>query len=100
MLDGIIAEVSKLSFREQKVIKLAIEPIEEVIRVLNYGAKKYPEADNWKRVHDIQNRYYSACLRHLTAWKKGEIKDQESGLHHLAHAICCLIFILWKEAHK
>jgi len=33
-------------------------------------------------------------LRHLTAWWAGEDLDPESGLHHLAHAACCLMFLL------
>ena len=74
---------------------LPIEPIRCVIRVLMYGAKKYAP-DNWKHV-EPKERYYSAALRHITAWREGERLDKESGLSHLAHAICCLLFLLWKE---
>lgn len=41
----------------------------------------------WTRMSD-------AALRHITAWIEGEDKDWESGLSHLAHAICCLTFLL------
>ena len=30
---------------------------------------------------------------HMWAWKNGEQLDQESGIHHLAHAMCCLMFL-------
>lgn len=75
---------------------LPVEPIEEVVKVLTIGAKKYAD-DNWKNVEPYADRYYSAALRHIQSWRKGEIKDRETRLHHIAHAVCCLIFILWKE---
>ena len=34
-----------------------------------------------------------ALQRHLWAWKEGEQMDTESGKHHLAHALCCLMFL-------
>jgi hypothetical protein len=65
----------------------------EVVKVLTYGANKY-KPDNWKNVENPQDRYFAACQRHLIAWKEGEFKD-ESTFHHLAHAICCLLFLMW-----
>jgi hypothetical protein len=75
---------------------LPFKSLEPVVRVLMFGAKKYAP-DNWKNVEPYRERYFSACMRHLTAWFEGERKDPETGEHHLAHAICCLLFILWKE---
>ena len=66
--------------------------LEATVDVLTFGAQKY-ERDNWKRVPDSKRRYYDALQRHLWAWKKGEIIDPESGKHHLAHAMCCLMFL-------
>jgi hypothetical protein len=66
--------------------------LEATVDVLTFGAQKY-ERDNWKRVPDSKRRYYDALQRHLWAWKKGEILDPESGKHHLAHAMCCLMFL-------
>ena len=31
--------------------------------------------------------------RHIWAWKQGEQIDPESEIHHLAHAMCCLMFL-------
>lgn len=69
-------------------------PLGEVVDVLTYGAQKYTP-DNWKKVPDARNRYFSAALRHLTAWYEGESLDPESGEHHLAHATCCLLFLMY-----
>jgi hypothetical protein len=63
-------------------------------KVLAHGAAKYGE-DNWTRVENADNRYYAAALRHLLAWRIGDhTDDSESGLPHLSHAICCLMFLL------
>jgi hypothetical protein len=78
---------------------LPIEPIEQVVDILQFGAEKYAP-DNWKHVQPYDERYYSAAMRHITAWRKGEVIDPESGKHHLAHAICCLIFIMWHDNNK
>lgn len=71
---------------------LPIEPIEEVVRVLMFGARKYSK-NNWKYVDDGVDRYYAAALRHIFAWRRGSKVDAESKKSHIAHAICCLIFI-------
>lgn len=71
---------------------LDIRPISEVVDVLTFGANKYSD-DNWKQVPNKRERYYSACMRHLSAWRMGEPDDSETGKSHLSHAICCLIFI-------
>lgn len=71
-------------------------PLEEVVGVLTFGAKKY-EADNWKEVPEPKRRYLAASLRHIIAWMRGEKYDPESGRHHLAHAACGLLFVLHFE---
>ena len=78
---------------------LPMSIMREVVDVLAYGDKKYPADDgcNWKRVPNAKKRYYSALIRHITAWWEGEANDPETGMHHLAHAITNLIFLLWFE---
>lgn len=66
--------------------------LEETAKVLTFGAQKY-EPDNWKYVPDSKRRYFDALQRHLWQWKAGEQNDQETGLSHLAHAMCCLMFL-------
>lgn len=65
--------------------------IEEVVRVLTVGAKKY-SPDNWKKCED-SSRYVGALHRHINAYQKGETHDPETGLSHLAHATCSLMFL-------
>lgn len=70
--------------------------MEEVVKVLMIGAKKY-SPDNWMYVEPYKERYFDACMRHVVAWQQGERDDKETKVNHIAHAICCLLFILWKE---
>jgi len=68
----------------------------QIIEVLEFGAVKYAE-NNWQRVENGRQRYYDALMRHMEAWWLGEKTDPESGLSHLAHAGCCLVFLLWLD---
>jgi len=79
-----------------KLYLLPPKSINEVGKVLTFGAEKY-DAHNWRKVEDLQNRYTSAALRHIFAHVDGEDVDEETGLSHLAHAICCLMFKLEDE---
>jgi hypothetical protein len=65
----------------------------EVVDVLTYGAKKY-SPDNWKKVPNARQRYLDAGFRHFTAYAAGEKNDSETGMSHLAHAMCCMLFLL------
>ena len=67
-------------------------------RVLAFGAKKY-SAHNW-RLGITTDRLYDALQRHVTAWNDGEDIDAESGLHHLDHAACELMFLRWTIEKK
>lgn len=57
-------------------------------RVWMYGQQKY-NAWNWTKGMPWSVPY-ACALRHLAAWQAGEENDQESGLPHLAHAMCNL----------
>lgn len=75
--------------------------LEGVSKVLMHGEKKY-DRQNWKRATKIDGlfRYTKALLRHVFAFAfKGEWLDPESGLPHIYHAGCCLMFIghFWRE---
>lgn len=59
--------------------------------VLTHGAIKY-EPRNWEA--GIQyGRVFGAVLRHLFAWWLKEDYDKDSGLHHIDHAMCELMFL-------
>lgn len=70
-----------------------IRPMEAVVRVLMHGAEKYGD-DNYLHVDNANERYYDAAMRHITAWREGELRDQDTGESHLAHAMCCLLMLL------
>lgn len=78
-----------------------IEPefIEGVGKVLTFGADKY-EPNNWQKVEDAKDRYYAAAMRHLMAWRKGEREDPESGLSHLDHVACNIMFLQYFEREE
>ena len=81
-----------------KPILGAVPPHAELAvgRVLTFGAEKYARG-NWDKVEDHENRYMDAALRHLNAHRRGELVDSESGESHLAHAACCILFMLDKQ---
>src|SRR5262245_16333735 len=66
--------------------------LEEVAKVLDYGARKY-SVDNWRRGMQWR-RLIGASLRHIFAFSRGEDLDPETGLSHLAHASCMVLFLL------
>lgn len=88
-------------FSAQKPRLDLIEPqfLNEIGRVLAYGAKKYAE-DSWKNVPGGLTAYYAACLRHLAAWADGEENDKESTLPHLAHAATNIMFLMYFARNK
>lgn len=71
-------------------------PFEEVVKVLMAGAEEYGPF-NWQQVEHLTERYSNAMMRHLVAYQKGEVIDPQFGIHHLAHAICCGLFCMWKD---
>jgi len=60
-------------------------------RVWEYGKNKYA-AWNWAKGQNWSIPY-ACALRHLAAWQAGEVNDPESGLPHIAHAMCNLRMI-------
>lgn len=73
-------------------------PLTAIAEILEFGRIKYAK-DNWRGGFDY-TRLVSACLRHLLAWNEGQDNDPESGKSHLAHAACCLLFLLEMEHYK
>lgn len=83
-----------LKYDREKLRYDLISPLalEALVEVLTYGAKKYADR-NWERGISWC-RVFAALMRHLWAWFRGEEFDSESGLPHLAHAMCCVMFLL------
>lgn len=71
---------------------IAPELLEQVAEVLAFGQKKYTPR-NWEGGM-AWHRPFAAAMRHLWAWWRGEQDDPETGLSHLAHAACCVMFLM------
>lgn len=89
----------KYDGEKPKMHLLPPKAITEVAKVLTFGAQKYDE-ENWRKLDNLQARYSSGALRHIFAHLDRESLDPESGLSHLAHAICCLLFKLEIELEE
>lgn len=83
----------KFDSEKRRMGLLPPRALESVADVLTFGAKKYLP-DNWRYVENGPERYLDAALRHISAYMKGEPLDEETGLPHLSHALCCLMFIV------
>lgn len=86
----------KEKIRLELLSPIALNAIGEV---LTSGAKKYAD-HNWR--HGFKwSRLLGAALRHLLAFIGGQDKDPETGLSHIAHLGCCVMFLLEHEiTHK
>lgn len=60
---------------------------------LGDGASKYG-AFNWRENPVEAMTYVHACQRHLDAWVDGEQIASDSNVHHLGHAVACLMIIM------
>jgi hypothetical protein len=78
---------------------LPMAEVAQVVDALTYGANKYTD-NGWQVVETPRERYFAAAMRHITAWWTGEKLDPESGKHHLAHAVCCLLFLMWHDDNQ
>lgn len=71
----------------------------KISEVMTFGKKKY-SANNW-RGGFVWTRPLAAALRHIFAYLSGQDVDPETGISHLAHASCCLMFVLeFEETHR
>lgn len=95
-----MAENTGIKYDQQKppMALLSGPALTEIAKVLDFGSRKYA-AWNWKGGF-AWSRLAGALLRHIFAWLGGEDKDVETGLSHLAHAGCCLMFLLDFEANR
>jgi len=83
-----------VKFDDEKIRYELLDPLflEGISEVLTFGARKYCD-HNWLKCNSVM-RYFGAIMRHLWAWAKGEDNDQETGINHLFHAACCLMFMI------
>lgn len=79
---------------------LPARPLRAIAAAFEHGLAKGYERDSWRAERDDwRDEYGSALQRHVTSYlDPGEPnEDDESGLHHLAHAGACVMILLWRE---
>lgn len=72
--------------------------LKQLAEILTFGAAKYGE-NNWQKC-DNPMRYVDALFRHIEAWRSGSDLDDETMKPHLAHALCCCLFILYFDNER
>jgi len=70
------------------------DSVEEILKVLEFGKKKYAAWNFCQNGGLDHQRVLNACFRHLVAYQKGEDLDPETGLSHLSHLGCNVFFLL------
>lgn len=93
IFDGDLPQGTKLDSDKVKPSLLLDDmplAIHEILKVLQFGAKKYSEG-NWLKVPNGINRYRNAADRHRLAIDE---LDDESGLMHLAHEATSVLMLL------
>lgn len=71
---------------------LSTTALVEIAKVLEFGKNKYGK-NNYKSGM-LWSRVLDAPLRHIFAFIDKEDNDPESGISHIAHACCSLMFLL------
>ncbi len=91
-------EANKADHDKRRFYLLPYDVLPDVVRVMEFGARKYGE-NNWQKGMKW-SRVFSALMRHMVAWWTGERSDKETGMSHLAHAACCILFLMAYEKRK
>jgi len=71
---------------------------DHMVKVLEYGAEKY-ERNNWRRSGD-KCKIIDSLLRHLKYMVKDEYIDDDSGLPHIGHVLCNIMFYTYQLVNE
>jgi hypothetical protein len=94
-LDGAVRQMMYLLAKEAGMNPeqhIPLRALASTVRVLEFGAIKY-KPGNWAKGMPW-SVCFSCAMSHLFAAAGGEVDDNESGLSHLAHAMCNLLFLV------
>lgn len=88
------SSVSGMKFDTGKLQYHLIPPetLKALAEVLTFGAQKYAP-NNWQLVENGETRYLDALIRHLEAYRSGELIDIDSGFPHLSHVLTNAAFL-------
>ena len=89
---------TKLDQEKPRMDLLDPKFLEDVAKVLTFGAKKYA-AHNWRKGIET-HRLIAAAMRHINAISSGKDNDPETGLPHTAHLACEVMFLHWMLENK
>lgn len=97
--DKDIQETLGLKYDQDKIRwdLLPFDSLDEVAKVLTFGAKKY-KPNSWQGVEE--ERYKAALGRHYSAYMQGEELDSDSNLPHIVHLACNALFLIHKYLEK
>lgn len=73
--------------------------LNELAKVYTYGTQKYDD-DNWWKGLKWKRDVFGCITRHIWKWMRGEKYDDESGVHHLAHAAWNCFALMSYERHN
>lgn len=74
------------------------ESIEEMVKVLEFGATKYTPG-NWKKGLN-REEVLESLQRHLIQLFSGQEVDEESQSHHMGHILCNAMFYLYHHRNN
>lgn len=63
------------------------------------GAEKY-EDNGWRKRIMEDKRVLASGMRHREAYRKGQMYDEESGLHHLLHSAWNDLCLYYYDVHE
>lgn len=89
-----------IRFNEGKVqwSLMDMDALEPMIRVLEFGAKKYSKY-NWKKGLPV-TQILDSLLRHIQAIMRKEDIDEESKLPHVGHILANAMFLSYTLKNK
>ena len=92
-------QAAKADIGKLRLTLVPIRLIQAVAAVREYGARKYRDPENWRKVEP--QRYRDALYRHWLAYLEEPTGvDEESGLPHLWHLACNAAFLIaleWRD---
>lgn len=93
-----MTDATKLDKHKVRIDLIPPRAIKDIAEVLTYGAGKYAD-HNWRNNGGLAySRVYAAAQRHMLSFWDGQDLDEETGMSHLAHAACCIIFLMSYES--
>jgi hypothetical protein len=77
---------------------LPFSALELAAEVMARGCGIHRNNDGWKEVPI--DSHFASLMRHISAWRRGDKYDNVTGLHHMSHAACRVLFILALELEQ